>query len=153
MGRVAIAMMLLAVATAFVPSAPRAAEANMLDYRIEGDAVPRPLGGLDGDAARGVEIAVDRTRGNCLACHTVPSLDAPFQGRIGPSLKGVAKRLNVGQIRLRMIDQSRINPNTMMPPYYRVKGLANVAPELRGKPALDAQELEDIVAWLATLKD
>jgi sulfur-oxidizing protein SoxX len=96
-------------------------------------------------------VVVDRRSGNCLICHRFPIPDQPFQGEIGPPMAGVGDRLSAGQIRLRLIDQSRLNPSTLMPPYYRVEGLTNVAPEYRGRPALDAQALEDVVAYLTTL--
>lgn len=117
------------------------------------DAVEKPLGGLSGDVTRGKAVVLDRRRGNCLICHALPAVDEPFQGEIGPDLKGVGSRLTAGQIRLRLIDQSVLNPKTVMPPYYRVAGLHDVAPAYAGKPALDAQEIEDVVAYLTTLKD
>lgn len=134
-----------------------AASAGLVAFDVRGDAVEMPLGGLTGDAARGLRIVRDRRNGNCLICHAmpraIPLAEEPFQGVIGPSLDGVARRLSVGQIRLRMIDQSRINPATIMPPFYRTRNLRDVAPKYRGKPALDAQEIEDVVAYLATLKE
>jgi sulfur-oxidizing protein SoxX len=115
--------------------------------------VPEALGGLDGDPARGKAVVLDRRRGNCLICHVFPIGGQPFQGEIGPPMAGVASRLSEGQIRLRLIDQSRINPDTIMPPYYRVEGLRNVAAEYEGRPALDAQEIEDVVAYLSGLTE
>jgi sulfur-oxidizing protein SoxX len=122
------------------------------EFTITGDAITAPLRGLKGDAARGLEIIRDRRTGNCLICHALPLPDEPFQGDLGPPLAGVGARLSEGQIRLRLVDQSKVNPETLMPPYYRVDGLANVAPEYAGKPALDAQQIEDMVAYLASLK-
>jgi len=126
---------------------------ELVAYQVKGDAVPEPLGGLEGDAVRGKAIVLDRTRGNCLICHAFPVDGQPFQGELGPAMAGVASRLTEGQIRLRMIDQSRIQPETIMPPYYRVDDLTRVAPEYRGEPALEAQEIEDVIAYLETLKD
>lgn len=134
-----------------VPGA--AAAEGLLPYVVAGDAVPEPLGGLTGDPERGRAVVLDRRRGNCLICHAVPVPIEPFQGSLGPPLAGVGGRLSAGQIRLRLIDQSRLNPDTVMPPYYRTEGLIDVAPEHRGRPALDAQEIEDVTAWLATLRD
>jgi sulfur-oxidizing protein SoxX len=133
--------------------APPLSEAAMLPYEVTGDAVPGALGGLQGDAARGKAVVLDRRRGNCLICHVFPIEGEPFPGEIGPSMAGVGARLSAGQIRLRLIDQSRINSQTLMPPYYRIDGLANVAPEWRGRPALTAQEIEDVVAYLAGLTE
>ena len=128
-------------------------EGGLLPYKVVAGSVPKPLGGLEGDPERGKAVVRDRRVGNCLICHTFPIEGEAFQGEIGPSLAGVASRITEAQIRLRLIDQSRINPETIMPPYYRVQGLTNVAPEYRGKPALDAQELEDVVAYLAGLTE
>lgn len=125
----------------------------LLGFRQQGDAVQAPLGALDGDPQRGLAIVRDRRRGNCLICHELPIDEEPFQGDIGPSLAGVGSRFSAGQIRLRLIDQSRLNPETLMPPYYRVHDLTNVAPDYRGEPALTAQEIEDVVAYLTTLTE
>ncbi|MGF1619356.1 MAG: sulfur oxidation c-type cytochrome SoxX [Rhodomicrobiaceae bacterium] len=144
----------LTIFWAFAATAADAQAQNnepLLAYELRGDAVPEPLGGLKGDAARGKAVVLDRRRGNCLICHVFPLEGQPFQGEIGPPMAGVASRLSEGQIRLRLIDQSRINPDTIMPPYYRVGGLTNVAPEYEGRPALDAQEIEDVVAYLSGL--
>jgi len=127
--------------------------AKLLQYEVAGDSVPAPLGGLPGDAKRGEAIVLDRRAGNCLICHKLPFKEEPFQGEIGPSLVGAGSRLNEGQIRLRLIDESRINPGTLMPPYYRVENLTNVAPEYAGAPALNPQQIEDVVAYLASLKN
>ncbi len=124
----------------------------LLPFEQVGDAVPAALGGLEGDAVSGKAIVLDRRRGNCLICHVFPIDDEPFQGEIGPALSEVADRLNEGQIRLRLIDQSQLNPDTMMPPYYRIDGLTDVDPNYCGEPALEAQEIEDVVAYLSTLR-
>ena len=132
-------------------SQPAAAE--LLAFAVRGDGVPAPLGGLVGDPERGKAVVLDRRRGNCLICHALPLAGEPFQGDLGPSLAGVGARLSAGQLRLRLIDQSRLNPETVMPPYYRVEGLRDVAPEYRGRPALQAQEIEDVVSYLSTLEE
>jgi sulfur-oxidizing protein SoxX len=121
-------------------------------YTVVGDQIPGPLSGKLGDAARGRRILVDREIGNCLACHKVAETGAPFQGDLGPDLGNVGRRLAAGQIRLRLVDQSRLNPATLMPPYHRVDGLARVATKYAGNPVLTAQEIEDVVAYLTTLK-
>lgn len=149
-----LAVLAAAVIGASVTADARPAAADgLLPYAVRGDAVPAPLGGLIGDAGRGRAVVLDRRRGNCLICHAFPVADEPFQGSLGPAMAGVGSRLDPGQIRLRLIDQSRLNPRTIMPPYYRVEGLVNVAPEYRGRPALAAQEIEDVIAWLATLTE
>ncbi len=130
------------------------AKANeMASYEIVGDEVLSPLGGLAGNADRGRRVVSDPQLGNCLICHSIASVKAPSQGVLGPRLDGVGRRLSAGQIRLRLIDQRRINPATLMPSYYRVAGLRDVAPAYRGKPVLTAQQIEDVVAFLMTLKE
>lgn len=121
-------------------------------YTVVGDAIPAPLAGLTGDVAHGAALVRDRERGNCLICHQGADSSEPFQGNIGPPLAGVGARLDAGQIRLRLVDASLVNPLTVMPPYFRTENLHDVAPSLRGKPALSAQEIEDVVSYLATLR-
>lgn len=120
-------------------------------YRVEGDAIPVPLVAGTGDPARGREVIAGRDA-NCLLCHVAPQTGARFMGNIGPPLAGVGARLTAGQLRLRVVDSSRLNADTVMPPYYRVHGLVRVAPAYRGKPVLSAQQVEDVVAYLQTLK-
>ena len=149
-----LATLALAVLWGAASAAARpAGAAELLPFAVRGDTVPAALGGLTGDPDRGRAVVLDRRRGNCLICHAFPVAGEPFQGELGPAMAGVGSRLDAGQIRLRLIDQSRINPRTIMPPYYRTEGLANVAPEYRGRPALEAQEIEDVVAYLKTLTE
>ena len=123
------------------------------DWQIDNYTISEPLGGLSGDPARGQAIAGDQSRGNCLACHLLPIPDEPFFGNLGPPLTGIASRQSVAMIRLHVVDQARFNPETVMPGYYRrPEQLNRVAKELRGSTWLDAQEIEDVVAYLATLK-
>lgn len=90
--------------------------------------------------------------GNCLLCHAVPETGARFMGNLAPPLSGVGARLTEGQLRMRMVDSSRLNRDTIMPAYYRVDRLNEVAQAYRDKPILTAQQIEDIVAFLATLR-
>jgi sulfur-oxidizing protein SoxX len=129
-----------------------AAVAAALVLTVVGDAVPQPLAGAAGNAARGRDIVANRQVGLCLLCHSGPFPEERFQGAIGPDLRGTGARLTPGQIRLRIADPARINPDTVMPSYYKVEGLARVAPAYRGKPILSAQQIEDVVSYLATLK-
>jgi sulfur-oxidizing protein SoxX len=121
-------------------------------HTVVGDAIPDPLEGRQGDATRGRAIVRDRETGNCLICHRAPEPSERFMGDLGPNLAGVGNRLTTGQIRLRLVDQSRLDPATLMPPYYRVDGLTRVADRYRDKPVLDAQQIEDVVAYLSGLK-
>jgi sulfur-oxidizing protein SoxX len=95
---------------------------------------------------------LDRQVGLCLLCHSGPFPDERFQGNLAPSLAGVGTRLSEGQIRLRIVDASRVNPQTIMPPYFRTEGTQRVAPAYRGKTVLSAEQIEDVVAFLVTLK-
>jgi sulfur-oxidizing protein SoxX len=110
-----------------------------------------PLTDTPGDAARGRAVVLDRERGHCLLCHEIAQLDEGFQGNIGPPLSAVGARLSPAAIRSRLVDPTRLNPDTVMPAYYRVDGLRQVAEAHRGRPILSAQELEDVVAYVATL--
>lgn len=143
----------LAGALVLLASVAPAFPAALAPYDVAGDAIPAPLGGLEGDPERGRAIVVDRQKGLCLLCHTGPFPEQRFQGDIAPSLAGAGARLSKGQLRLRLVDGARINPLTVMPAYYRTDRLTRVAPAFRGKPILDAQEVEDVVAFLATLRD
>jgi sulfur-oxidizing protein SoxX len=86
-------------------------------------------------------------------CHAGPYPQERFQGTLAPDLKGAAARWSEGQLRLRIVDASRLNPQTIMPPYYRIDGLSRVSPGFRGKPILTAEQIEDVVAYLKTLRD
>jgi len=121
--------------------------------RFIGDRLAGSLTGSQGSADRGREVFVSRDAGHCVLCHSVRSLDVPFQGTVGPDLSAVGGRLSRDQIRLRIVDFSRINPDTLMPPYYRIAGLRQVAPQYDGQPVLTAVQVEDLVAYLATLTD
>lgn len=123
------------------------------EWAVENFAINEPLGGLAGDAKRGESIAGNQSRGNCLACHLLPIPEEPFFGNLGPPLTGIGSRQSVGMLRLHVVDQSRFNPETVMPGYYRTPAQLNrVAKTLEGKTWLNAQEIEDVVAYLASLK-
>ena len=126
--------------------------AAALAVTVVGDAIPASLTGAPGDPARGRAIVVDRQVGLCLLCHSGPFPEQRFQGDLGPDLGGVGARLSAGQIRLRIVDPARANPATLMPAYFKTEGLERVAPAFRGKTVLSAQQIEDVVAFLVTLK-
>jgi L-cysteine S-thiosulfotransferase len=152
MNRAILARFLVAFIPAALIAEAASSESTLLPYVVSGDAVLKPLGELKGEAGRGEEIVRDRRIGNCLICHQFPFKDEPFQGEIGPALTGIGTRLTAGEIRLRLIDESVLNTGTVMPPYYRVEKLTNVAPQYAGMPGLTAQQIEDVVAYLASLK-
>ncbi len=103
-----------------------------------------------GDPARGRDVFVARDGGHCVLCHAAPGIEVA--GNVGPSLAGVGSRLTPGQLRLRVADISRVKPDATMPSFHRLDGLTRVAPEYAGKPVLDGQQVEDVVAWLETLR-
>lgn len=136
----------------FAVAAGAAPAAELARYAVVGDAIPASLTGAPGDAVRGCSIVADHNVGLCLLCHTGPFPDDKFQGNIAPDLGGAGRRWSEGQLRLRIVDASRINPNTIMPPFYRIDGLVRVAPAYRDKPVLTAAQIEDVVAYLKTLR-
>ncbi|MGB0712826.1 MAG: sulfur oxidation c-type cytochrome SoxX [Gammaproteobacteria bacterium] len=118
------------------------------DFRISA-----PLCGLSGDAERGKVIATRGDRGNCLACHRLPVEGVEAYGTIGPPLAGIGSRYDVGSIRMRVVDMKQINPMSIMPGFYRDPGLIyRPARALKGRTFLTAQQVEDVVAYLVTLK-
>lgn len=121
-------------------------------FVVVGDTIPAPLGAATGDAARGRALIVARDAANCVLCHAVTDPAVRYSGNVGPPLDGVARRLTNGQLRLRVADNLLVNPDSIMPGYYRTENLDRVAGVYRGKPILDAGQIEDIVAYLATLK-
>jgi sulfur-oxidizing protein SoxX len=119
----------------------------------QADGMPQPLTGTPGDATRGRAIVASRQQGLCLLCHRAPIAEERFQGDVGTDLAGAGSRWTEAQLRLRIVDSRRINPDSVMPAFHRTQGLQRVAPAQQGRPLLDAQQVEDVVAWLATLKD
>jgi sulfur-oxidizing protein SoxX len=131
---------------------PAWAFAQTISYEVVGDAIPTSLTGTPGDAARGRAVVANRQVGLCLLCHNGPLPEERFQGTLAPSLAGAGSRWSEGQLRLRLTDSRRLNPETIMPAYYRTDGLTQVAKNLQGQPLLAAQQIEDVLAYLMTLK-
>jgi len=129
------------------------AQEALRPYAVVEDGIPAPLTGTKGDAARGRAIVANRQVGLCLLCHSGPFPEERFQGDLAPDLRGAGKRWNEAQLRLRIVDARRLNPTTIMPPYYRIEGLNRVAAGWRSKPILTAEQIEDVVAYLTTLTD
>jgi sulfur-oxidizing protein SoxX len=121
-------------------------------YVVSGDTIADSLTGMPGDAARGRALVLDRSS-TCILCHSGPFPEAKFQGDLAPSLAGAGSRWSEGQLRLRLVDASRLNPATIMPSFYRIEGLVRVGAPWRGKPILSAEQIEDIVAYLVTLRE
>ena len=142
----------VSLAAAIALCAGAGAQESLRPYQVVGGAIPEPLTGASGDPARGRAIVIKR-ESTCLLCHSGPFPEERFQGNLAPDLKGTGARWSEGELRLRMVDAARLNPATIMPSYYRLDGLVRVAPSLRGKPVLTAEQIEDVVAYLTTLRD
>lgn len=141
----------LVVALTLALGAARAsAQETLVPYTVVDGGIPRPLTDQPGDAARGKRLMADRQKGGCLNCHAVPGVTSP--GDLGPDLAGVASRASLPALRLRVVDPRRIDPDARMPAFYRLDGLTRVARAWQGKPLLEPQEIEDVLAYLATLK-
>jgi sulfur-oxidizing protein SoxX len=130
---------------------PAGAE-ELRPYTVTGDSIVDSLTGAPGDATRGRTLILERTN-TCILCHSGPFPEEKFQGDLAPNLAGSGGRWSAAQLRLRLVDASRLNPATIMPSYYRLDGLDRVAPNWRDKPILSAEQIEDIVAYLATLRE
>ena len=121
-------------------------------YAVVGDAIPASLTGAPGDVARGRTLIVDRSS-TCILCHSGPFPGQKFQGDLAPNLAGAGSRWSEGQLRLRLVDAARFNPATIMPSFYLIDGLDRVGTAWRDKAILSAEQIENIVAYLATLRD
>jgi len=142
-------VVLIAWAAALTP----AANADALRaYTIVGDGIPDSLTGRPGDAAHGRALVLDRTS-TCILCHSGPFPETRFQGDLAPNLAGAGSRWTTSQLRLRLVDASQLDPATIMPSFYRVDGLVRVGQNWRDRPILSAEQIEDIVAYLTTLRD
>jgi sulfur-oxidizing protein SoxX len=117
-----------------------------------GESIDKSLTGQPGDPANGRKVAIDRKLGNCLACHVMPAPEQPFHGDVGPDLSETGGNLSEGQIRLRIVNSKVLNPDTIMPAFYRNDGFERVLKKFQGKTMLSAQQVEDVVAYVMTLK-
>jgi sulfur-oxidizing protein SoxX len=132
---------------------PGAAIAQALrNYVVTGDAIPVSLTGAPGDATRGRALVVERSS-TCILCHSGPFPEQRFLGDVAPSLDGTGSRWSEGELRLRLVDASRLNAATIMPSYYRIDGLSRVGRAWQGKAILSAEQIEDMVAYLVTLRE
>ena len=128
-----------------------ATSANAHDYTIVDDTIPASLTGVPGDPVKGKKLAINRKKGNCLACHQMPIPEQQFRGEIGPDLTMVGSYLSEAEIRMRIVNPKVINPDTIMPAFHKVS-LNRVLKKFKGKTILGAQDIEDIIAYLMTLK-
>jgi L-cysteine S-thiosulfotransferase len=130
-----------------------AAAAKLVKYKVvDGTSIPKSLTGKPGDAKKGRKLAINRKKGNCLACHAMPIPEQPYHGNIGTDLNGAGGRYTEGELRLRLVDSKVVNPDTIMPAFYKNTGFHRVLKKFKGKTILSAQEVEDIVAYVKTLK-
>ncbi len=152
MGVKTLAVMAAGMSLSFaVATSAIAAEKAM--YTIKGGkSISESLTGKAGDAKKGRALAIHRKKGNCLACHEMPIPEQAFHGKVGPSLEGIASRLSEGEMRLRIVNPKVINKDTIMPAFYKKDGLHRVLKKFKGKTILSAAQIEDIIAYLNTLK-
>ncbi|MCK1405661.1 sulfur oxidation c-type cytochrome SoxX [Bradyrhizobium sp. 76] len=141
-----------ALTAASIAFACYAGAEQLRPYNVVGDGIAESLTGAPGDAARGRALVLARTT-TCILCHSGPFPETRFQGNLAPDLSGAGNRWTVSQLRLRLVDATRFNPETIMPSYYRTDHLVRVGRNFVGKPILSAAEIEDIVAFIATLRD
>ncbi|MBB4265705.1 sulfur oxidation c-type cytochrome SoxX [Roseospira visakhapatnamensis] len=120
---------------------------------VDGYTVPDSLTETPGDPERGRKWVINRKLGNCLSCHEMPIPEEQFHGQTGPALYGVADVYDEGELRLRLVDPKALNPYSMMPSFHKVDGLHRVLSGFEGKPILSAQQVEDVIAYLMTLRD
>lgn len=113
--------------------------------------LPDPLTDSPGDPARGEAIVTDPQHGLCTLCHSGPFPQVDFAGTLAPDLTGVGARRDVAALRQQIVDSRVANPDTIMPPYFATDGLFRVGARWQGTTLLTAQEVEDVVAYLATL--
>ena len=125
---------------------------DITPYTVEADGIPQPLAGARGDVQRGRAIVASRQTGLCLLCHTAPIPEERFQGDLAPNLAGAGARYSEAQLRLRLVDPRRVNPSSFMPAFHATGNPSRIGAQWVGKPILSAQQVEDVVAWLATLR-
>ncbi len=143
----------VAVAVAFCAAAAFGAQAGeFVTYEVVDETIPQSLTGKAGDPVKGRKLAINRKKGNCLACHVMPIPEQADHGEVGPPLNDVGGRLSPGEMRLRIVDSKTLNPDTIMPAFYRTTGFHRVQKKWKGKTIISAQDVEDIVAYLVTLK-
>jgi sulfur-oxidizing protein SoxX len=144
---------LQATATAaLLAAALGAAAQEVVPYTVTGDGIAMPLSPQPGDAARGRAIVATRQVGLCLLCHSAPIPQERFQGDLAPNLAGVGARYSAAQLRLRIVDSRRVNPTSSMPAFHSTAKLSRVGTAWQNKPILTAQQVEDVVAYLASLR-
>lgn len=152
LGQQLLSVFILFIFISLTPNVATAMDVKgMMSYKVVGKSIPKSLTGKPGDPKKGLKTAVNRKKGNCLACHTLPNVKQADHGEIGPPLMGVAKRYKEGELRLRLVNPKKLNPDSIMPSYYRTSGYTRVQKKWKGKTIISAQDVEDILAYLKTL--
>ena len=137
---------------AFVASLWLACPSPLHAQVFVGDAINASLSGQAGDISRGRALVLSRQGGLCILCHSGPFPEERFQGTLAPDLAASSAGLSAEQLRARIVDASRFMPDTIMPSYFRAEGFTRIVPQFAGKTILTAQEIEDVVAFLVSLK-
>ena len=150
-GRVS-GLALATLASGLLGTLPAAQAAGAAPYVVDGERIEQPLLGLRGDPDRGRAIVADRRVGLCLLCHQAPVPEERAPGNLSTDLAGTGSRWTTAQLRLRLVDARRLNPASVMPAFHRTEGLTRVGAAWRDRPILDAQQVEDVVAYLEGLK-
>ena len=143
--------LMVVVQAALIPGGIAYSSDTLVAYRIINGAIPEPLTAQPGDPERGRRVVLDRDGGDCLVCHAMPLPQRQFHGTVGPPLDGIGSRSSAGALRLRLVDPKAINPETIMPAYYKVAELHRILERYRDRPILTAQHIEDVIAYLLTL--
>jgi sulfur-oxidizing protein SoxX len=139
----------IALAISALLALPTSSQAQII---WDGDAIPNSLSGKPGDPIKGRTLVTSRQTGLCILCHAGPFPEERFQGNLAPELKLSVTNLSAAQLRARLVDPSKTSANTIMPSYFRIDHLQRVAPQFVGKTVLSAQEIEDVIAYLLTIK-
>jgi sulfur-oxidizing protein SoxX len=111
-----------------------------------------PAPGFADEVQRGRQIFADRKVSMCVLCHPDPAAGLEPQANLGPSLTGIGARLNAAALAERIKSPDTFNPATIMPRYGHQSGLKHVAPAFAGKPILTSAQIDDVVAYLLSLK-
>lgn len=130
---------------ALAVAAAGGAQAQVAEIKIVGDGIPQSLTGKPGDAARGRALLIKRDPATCLTCHSIKDKDMQPGGTKGPALDGIGATLTPAQLRLSLVDLSRVTKGTVMPSFHKASFGSD-------SPKLSAEQIEDVVAYLSTLR-
>jgi sulfur-oxidizing protein SoxX len=142
-----------AAVAVFCASVAFAEEVKPMDVAFADGVVESSLTGQAGDPVAGRSVFANRKQGNCLACHMNDDLtEESFHGEVGPPMDGVADRWSQGEMRAIVTNSKKVFEDTIMPAFYIDSGYARPLEDFAGKSILTAQQVEDVVAYLMTLK-